>query len=554
MRRLVTGVAVAFVVVLVPASPAAAHAELESTDPIGGAVLDSPPSRVTLAFSETVVVPVDAIRVLDGKGARLDTGHPAHPEGRSDEVAVELPRLGDGAYIVTWRAISADSHPIHGAFTFRVGDVPIGDTQDLRRQLLNAEGGSATVGAVYGVVRFAAFAALVVLVGGVAFLLALWPVGLPRARFLLGGAWVAAVVTTVAGLCLQAVYATARPLGDALRWSVVNEVFDTRFGRAWLARLLLILAAAPLLGMATGSGHRRVAVAVPLGVLGVIVLSTPGIAGHPGADTPAALTVAADTAHLAGVSLWLGGLTVLTLLVLRHADLDDAARVVRRFSPTAFGAVVVILLTGTFQGWRQSRSIDALTDTTYGRLLLTKLALFAVMVALAALSRTWVRRRGLAPTASAGPGGGAASPPLSQLRRSVGGEVLIAIGVLAVTALLVNTVPARSALAQPFTAGIHTEDVLINVTVDPARVGPVDIHTYTLTHEGAVTETDELTVELSLPGRDIGPLDVPLQPAGPGHLVAYGFDIPIPGEWQIDVTARTSDIHQDTATTTVRIR
>jgi copper transport protein len=82
----------------------------------------------------------------------------------------------------------------------------------------------------------------------------------------------------------------------------------------------------------------------------------------------------------------------------------------------------------------------------------------------------------------------------------------------------------------------------------------VDIHAYTLTSTGAVTETDELTIALSLPGRDIGPLRVPLQRAGPGHYVAYGFDIPIPGAWRLAATARTSDIHQETATTTVRIR
>lgn len=554
MTRLIAGLAAAVVTVVVLASPAAAHAELESTDPVGGAVLDTPPEQVTLAFSEAVVVPADAVRVYDRDGARIDTGPPAHPDGRSHEVTADLTDLGDGAYVVSWRVVSADSHPIHGAFTFRVGDAPVGDTQALLQQLLNAEGSSHTVGVVYGIVRFAAFAALILLVGGVAFLFSVWPAGLQRARTLLVGAWVAAVTTTAAGICLQAVYATTRPLGDALRWSIVNDVFDTRFGRAWLARLLLLAIAAPLLALAARSDHRRRTLAVPLGALALVVLATPGIAGHPGADSPAALTVAADTAHLAAVSFWLGGLTLLTLLVLRHGDVDDAVAVVRRFSPAAFASVVVILVTGAFQGWRQSRSVDAVTDTTYGRLLLAKVALFAAMVSLAALSRARVRRRAFAPGLNAGPGAAAASPPLVRLRRAVGGEAVVAVGVLALTALLVNTLPARIALAQPFTAELHTREVLIDVTVDPAKAGPADLHTYTLTHTGAVTDVEELAVELSLPGRDIGPLDVPLQRAGPGHFAAYGFDIPIPGVWQLDVTARTSDIHQETATTTVRIR
>ncbi|MER3485914.1 MAG: hypothetical protein C4345_08050 [Chloroflexota bacterium] len=132
--------------------------------------------------------------------------------------------------------------------------------------------------------------------------------------------------------------------------------------------------------------------------------------------------------------------------------------------------------------------------------------------------------------------------------------MLVAVAVLALTSLLVNTVPARSALAQPFSTELRTAAVLIDVTVDPTKVGPVDIHTYTLSHAGAVTDIEELTAELTLPGRDIGPLDIPLQRVGPGHFAAYGIDIPIPGVWQLDVTARTSDINEETATTRVRIR
>lgn len=557
MRRLLLTIAGSLAVLVAFAAPAAAHAELESTDPVGGAVLDAPPDQIALAFTEPVVVSAESVRVYDSNGDRVDTGRPQHPDGRSSDVAADVPDLDDGAYIVTWRVISADSHPVHGAFTFRVGDAPAADTQALLQQLLNAEGGSHTVGVAFGVIRFLAFAALVVLLGGAAFLLAIWPAGIPRAKRSIAAAWIAAVVTTAAALALQAVYSTGRPLGDVLRWSVVGDVFDTRFGRAWLARLLLLAAAAPLLAVTVrADAHRRRLLAVPLAVIGAAVLVTPGIAGHPGADHPAAVAVLTDTLHLAAISFWLGGLALLTVLVLRaRAEDNDPTDVVRRFSRAALVAVGVILATGLFQGWRQSRSVDAVTDTTYGRLLLIKLALFAGMVGLAALSRSWVRRRTLTPAANVGPGAAAASrPSLMQLRRAVGGEALIAIVVLAVTALLVNTVPARSALAQPYTAELHTDQLLIDITIDPAKAGPVDIHTYTLTHTGAVTEVQELSVALSLPGRDIGPLDVRLQRAGPGHFAAYGFDIPIPGVWQLDVTALITDIRQETATTTVRIR
>jgi copper transport protein len=359
-------------------------------------------------------------------------------------------------------------------------------------------------------------------------------------------------VTTVAALALQAVYAAGRPLGDVVRWSVVSGVFETRFGQAWSLRLLVLLVAAPLLvaaGRRTPT-QRRGPLLVSLGVLATALLVTPGLAGHPGADDPAAFAVALDALHLGSVSLWLGGLAVLSLLALRPVrdptdGTDDVIGVVRCFSTVALVAVVVITLTGFTQGWRQAGSLAAVTGSTYGRLLLAKIGLFAGMVALGAVSRSWLRRR------LAGEDGTA---PLSRLRQSVAGEALIAVAILAVTAVLVDTVPAKSALAQPFSTELHTDSVLIDVTVDPAKTGAVDVHAYTLTHQGAVLDLPELTAELSLPGRDIGPLEIPLKKAGPGHFVASAFDVPLPGLWELYLVARTSDIHEEDITTEVPIK
>src|SRR5207248_11342768 len=96
--------------------------------------------------------------------------------GEGSSVGVKLPKLERGGYIVTWRVTSADSHPVHGAFTFSVGSAK-GGSEDaaLVEKLLSSGGGSTSVGAVYAVIRFVAFAPLVVLVGGFAFLALVWP-------------------------------------------------------------------------------------------------------------------------------------------------------------------------------------------------------------------------------------------------------------------------------------------------------------------------------------------------------------------------------------------
>jgi copper transport protein len=182
----------------------------------------------------------------------------------------------------------------------------------------------------------------------------------------------------------------------------------------------------------------------------------------------------------------------------------------------------------------------ALADTDYGRLLLVKVALVAGMVALAWSSRRWVRTRQAA--------------DVRAIRRSVGGEVAVAVAVLAVTAMLVSSVPAKTALSRPFSTELQAGALLVDVTVDPAKAGPAAVHVYTLTKEGAVAEVADLGATLSLPAQDIGPITVPLQRAGRGHFAAYGVDVPIRGTWKLTVVVRTSDIDQHEASTDVPIR
>ncbi|HVM02237.1 MAG TPA: copper resistance protein CopC, partial [Acidimicrobiales bacterium] len=526
MRPLVAGALLAVGALVAAASPAAAHAELQETEPAGGSVLPRPPAGVALRFSEPVEVSFGSIRVFDQDGERLDAGRPRHPDRRSDAVELELPVLDDGAYVVTWRVLSADSHPVRGAFTFRVGPAAAGaeDTRALAQRLLNAQGGSTSVAAVYGVVRFAVFAALVLLVGGTAFALALWPAGLGdrRVRRLLGAAWLVLVGGTAVGIGLQGAYGGGLALADAFRPSVFEAVLDTRFGRVWAARLALLAVAAALLALLARRPRPRRAV-VAAALVGVGLLATPGVAGHAATGSLVPLAVAADVVHLGAVAFWLGGLAVLVIAVLRPGDPDTMERVVPRFSRAAFVAVVVILATGTLQGWRQAGSADALTSTTYGRLLLTKVALFAAMVGLGAMSRSWVRRRYLSPQLAASPGPGAVAATqgaggLRRLRRSVAAEAAVAVVVLAVTSLLVNAVPAKVALAKPYSAELVADDLLFEVTVDPAKAGPLDLHVYALTPAGTVRDVEEITASLSLPAKDVGPITAPLHRAGPGHF------------------------------------
>jgi copper transport protein len=552
-------------------APADAHAELISTEPASGEQLDAAPERVVLRFTESVDVSDDAIEVLTAGGDPVDVGDPGHLDGEGAAVAVDLPDLGDGTYVVSWRVISSDSHPVSGAFTFGVGDARAAlsdaDAQALVDDAQAGAGSDRIVGISYGVVRFAGFAGLLVLIGGAVFVAALWPAGAddPRARRILAAAWWLALGATVLGIPLQATYGVGGSLADAFDPSVIGDELGARTGRAWIVRLVLLAAVAvvgPLLARRASEGRRGALLPAAI-VGGLALLATITVTGHATSGDLVGLAVVTDLVHLSAVSVWLGGLALLLGAVLRPADgVGDgrAEAIATRFSDVAFGAVMVIVASGVVQAWRQLGSWDALVDSSYGRLLLVKVGFFMLMVTAAAASRSWVRQRARARTASLalspGPGAVRASPsgraPLSVLRRSVAAEVALAVAVLSVTAALVNAVPGATAVDNApvatgglFNTTIHGSLTAIQVTVDPAAVGPTEVEINISAHDGSSIDPEEVTASLTLPDRNVGPLDLTLQRIGPGQYVAQGTQIPFSGTWELEVVARTTDIDQD---------
>lgn len=544
LRLWLVAAVLALVGLAVVAPAASAHAELESTEPAADSVVAASPAQVRLTFSESVDVAAGGVQVFDSAGRRVDAGKEAsHPPGDRSAVVLDLPTLADGTYVVTWRVVADDSHPVHGAFTFTVGQgqAPAGSSDAAQADLARSHG-SRTVGVLYAFVRTLVFLSLLVLVGGAAFLVGVWPDGWVdrRARRVLYVALIAAFVGTAMGLGLQAVYGPGLPLLDAFKPTVLRPVMRTRFGRVWLGRMVLLVAFDVVLHWFERHRPRPVAVGLAT-ALGLAVLSTPGLSAHAATGDLVPLALPVDTIHLAAAALWLGGLAMLLVSVLR-GDPQEAGWIVPRFSRVAFWCVIVLVTTGSFQTWRQVRELDAFTTTTYGRTLLVKLGFFAGLIALAAVSRAFVR--------STRPN----EESMARLRVSVLAEAAVAVAVLSATAVLVNAAPARQALAQPVTKELRAGSLVVDVTVDPAKAGPATIHLYTLTENGAVAPVEDATVRLSLPGKGITGLDVPMQRAGPAHFAAYGFVIPLKGQWRLEVSVRTSEIDVFRAAASVKIR
>lgn len=423
-----------------------AHADLDSTTPAADAVLAVAPSSVDLDFTEPVEIAVGAIRVFAADGTRVDAGPLSHPAGDDRTAAVALrPGLTAGTYLVAWRIVSKDSHPVAGSYTFSVGrrgPVATGvfgttDTSGLPT-LLSAS-------------RFAVFGGVLMAGGTLSFLLLCWPGGWSRdrTRALLSTSLIVALIGTVVAGLVQAAYDAGRGLDGAKDPQVLQSLAQTRPGQAYGVRIALLLAVIVLLRGSLGDREWRPpsqGTAVAASAAMAAVLPTLSIAGHAGAGDGVVYRLPLDVAHLAAATLWAGGLPMVGLVVLSRLGPDDRERleVVRRFSRLAGWCVGVLVATGVLQAWAQVGTWDALGGTPYGELLLGKIGLLTLILSLAAVSRAWVRGRlaedrqdGTAP----GWGGVATVPSATALRLSVLGEALLGVAVVAVTAALTGTAP-----------------------------------------------------------------------------------------------------------------
>ncbi|MFG2317373.1 copper resistance protein CopC [Streptomyces tendae] len=395
VRTLVLLLLAAACALLAGAGPASAHAALTGSDPREGAVVDKAPAQVSLTFSESVSMDDDSLRVLDPKGKRVDDGKPSGTGGTTYSVKLHA-GLPDGTYTVTYQVVSADSHPVSGAYTFSVG-APSETSVTVSGQ--GAGGGF--VGGLYGVGRYVSYAGFAVLVGGAAFVLACWPRGSGVRvvqRFVVSG-WLSLTAATLLLLLLRGSYTGSGKVADVFDLGLLGEVLQTKAGAALVSRLLLLAAAALFIAVLFGAYDKRkdeekrdltFGLAVGGSVVAVGLAATWAMSEHASVGLQAGLAMPVDVVHLIAVATWLGGLTALLVALYRGpADTPVPGLAVSRFSRVAFSSVIALVVTGTYQSWRQLGSWTAFTDTRYGQLLLVKIGLVAVLVGVAYFSRRW---------------------------------------------------------------------------------------------------------------------------------------------------------------------
>ena len=566
-RKFSLAVLVGIAFVLLASSPAAAHAALSSTDPPQNAILASPPGAITLTFTEGVRAVSQRIKVIGPDRSVVSTGNPT-ATGSKLTIPVRTD-AGKGTYLVTYRVISADSHPIGGSFVYHVGAPSADPPQEGQAAITKVD---PVVAWTLGAARYLGYVGLVLLIGPMLFLARLWPARLSRrvpAQMVATGLGLLAF-STVAEMYLQGPYTAGTGLFGADADAVLNALGGS-YGTTHTVRLGALAAIAVLLRpFVRPQGPSTVDLAV-VSFFAVVGLGTWPLSGHAGVSPAPAVSLIADAGHLASMGVWLGGLVMLVGVLLRRANARELGAILPVWSNWAMMAVIVLALTGVAQAIIEVASFGPLFDTRYGQLVLAKVALLALVLVVAWYSRRLV----LAPAQKAlvGVGGGAADgpedldedldedgeppadPPVRSLRRSILAELAITGVVLAVAAALVQTPPARSvadAPPQPYAVTLTTDLYRVRMELDPAREGGNSLHLYAYNPAGEPQAVVEWTFTATPTDGSIDALDVPLLPVTADHAVGEPT-FPTPGEWEIKITLRLSETDQATVSQKVKI-
>ena len=542
---------------LQPSAPAAAHAQLEESDPAANAILATAPTSITLRFSERLERSASGAVLYNQTGQAVDGAAPRFVDDPYAMV-VDIPAgLANGTYALLWNNLSMDDgHTAQGYVPFTIGS-----EADVRTVVPPAA--TATdAGPPEWLRAGARWLALL----GLAAAVAVWPVWLwvlrpaispawqlgptltRRVRGLTVGAVALALLGSLAALLVQA--AGVRGAGgflDGLRTTVT----DTRFGTLWLIRIgLFLVYGAVLMGAAWWWPWRRPAAALGALAVGALLPLPFSLIAHAAAQPAGrAVAVAADVLHLLAASLWAGGLLVLVgALTPSLRDLTPAGRravlgrAIPRFSTLALVAWGVMGLTGLYSAWLHVGNLDALRQTAYGQSLLLKLLLLTPMLGLAGFNLLLVTRR--LRRAEAEPAQTAWS---ARFVTAIVAESLLVLLVFFVVGRLTSQPPARDVLARQddrLAIPLAADGQLATLFITPGTVGPnhyrLELGSGHDHGSGRSAAPVEAVLRVQHPDRDTGQKEIDLVQAAGTAYEAHGSELAIAGDWEIEAIVRQS--------------
>ncbi len=550
------------VVSLVVPAAASAHAYLTKTVPSASGILSGPPPNVQLTYDEAVEPRFAIISVTDAAGHQETTASPSRDPANPDTLVVPLkPHLAEGWYLVYWRAISVDGHPVQGAFTFAVGP----NEGPAPQFVIPKISATATTPRLL-IARWLMFLTVMISIGLFALRIA---IARPLARRVEGSSLRAVSIGFVAvsllGLIAIPVYLDFATAIDSLRsvfavGALVPLFRVTAFGRGYvdleICFALFSLAAwiAIWLDRPRDSQRTLAALGALIGafVAAAAVLVIPGAAGHAGQTAPRGLALLLDWLHLVSGSVWIGGLVGLLILWWSlGSDRRTAglAVCVPRFSNVAFVSVIVLLGSGIVATILHMPILAALWQTGYGQAILVKSGLLAAAMLLGAVNLLRTKPRVVvAATTQAELG----VPSARLLRRTVSVEAILVTTAILAAAVLSSLAPPASALSLEgsalahvgpgrVTATVKKNGYTLQVLVTPNKAVTTNSFALKLTKNGKPVRGAEVTIGFAMLDMQMQNQEYRLTETQPGIYTHPAPALVMVGRWGLsyNITPKT---------------
>ena len=511
LRRIV-GAAIASTALALAFIPgiASAHAILESSSPAPSELLASSPKKIRLDFDEQVEATLGDIRIYDSEQREVSIEKTVRSSSDVSVVTAGVPTLKNGVYVVVWRVVSADGHPVTGAFPFEIGTKSTGTSAALLEEVLNRTETTSPLGNPMSTLRMLGFLGLILLIGCVSLLWRSPLLGNTRVRKTLRYSSVFIAVSSLGLLLMQGPYTAGKSWGSLFDSVLIGDVLQTRLGLALFIRSICAIAWGVIALTASASVTRRWRISVI--ATSVVTIATYANSGHQSAGTLPGIFVPLDMIHLAAISTWVGALLVL-VVVSRDSDVDIEAK---RFSRMATWSMPLVVLTGVVQGLHLLGGISTITETNFGKLLLVKTVLVGGVVVFGSKARGKLQLGGF-----------------SSIAKIIRWESTLVVLVLAVTSLMVAQSPnSRTPTSVSFSTTKVQNSIVAELSVVPAVVGAAEVHVVLSPPGGSLSPAKSVTVQFDLPLRNVPPVPVTMTEIGPNHWIGI-VQFPFSGAWNM---------------------
>ncbi|WP_142354651.1 copper resistance CopC/CopD family protein [Bacillus wiedmannii] len=530
MRRLGAWLLIACVLIILIPKSASAHAYIVKSNPAENETLKKAPSVVKIEFDEDIQVShFNTLFVRDTSGTRVDLKD-AHIDKKNKKILeVGLKEnLKNGLYSIQWKVISADGHPIQGVIPFRIGSEEAG-ADDIQVEEM---GYVPQIDMIME--RGVLYTSFSLFIGVLFFNLIMYKGNAisvrSRSKKIIWISLIGIFISLLFNLPLQAKINADVSWLEAFDPLLLKETLQLSvFSYVWLTQMALIslLIIVTYFAMKCEKLSSFKVWSIPI-VLFIGILVMKAFNSHAYGLKFKEIAVVMDFLHLFAASLWIGGLSSIILLLRKEDDKwSKYWDMIKRFSPWATGAVIVILITGLFNSTFFIPTIHSLFDTKYGLALLAKILLFIFMGILGIVHYVKGKMR-----AEQG------------LGATVKVEFIIGIIIFVIVAFMTNVQTPPMPPTGPFTESKQLDNGYeLTLHVSPNKVGQNTFH-ITLKDENGqpVTDMEQIILTTQSLDMNMGKGSFKVSAVSPGEYEAEGMYINMTGNWNMQVHGLTKSL------------